>query len=109
MSSIKLPAGFKAISGLGEAWKPQKTGESLQGILRNVRTVKVPKKGNRPAREVPIYTIQTAHGDTDVWHSAGLRALASVKKGQRVHLIYLGKRKIPGQVNPMRDFMVGVK
>lgn len=109
MRQIALPKGFKPI--LGQSWKPKKVGETLQGILRNVRTVHIPKKGREPAREANIYVIHTIDGaDVDVWESAALRSLARVKKGTPVYLRYLGPRKIPGgRGAPMRDFLVATK
>lgn len=106
---MQLPKGFKPLTGLGESWKPKKKGETVQGVLRNSRSVNLKKRGKIPARTVQIYTITTDHGDVDVWESAALRALANVKKGQRVAIVYLGPRKIPGRPSPMRDFAVGVK
>ncbi len=109
MSNLKLPAGFKAVSGLGQSWKPKKKGETVQGILRNIRTVKIAKKGKQPAREWRIAVITTDSGDVEIGESAGVRALFDQKKGSRVAVQYLGLRKIPGRPQPMRDFVVGVK
>lgn len=106
---IALPKGFKPITGLSASWKPRKKGETVQGILRNVRKVNLKKRGKIPARTVNVFTITTERGDVDVWESAALRALADVKKGSRVAVVYLGPRKIPGRPTPMRDFAVGVK
>lgn len=106
---VALPAGFKAIGGLGQSWKPAKPGDTLQGVLKAVKKVNLPKKGKIPARTVPVYTIGTKDGDIQVWESAGLRALGTVKKGKTVAVVFLGKKKIPGQAQPMRDFAVGVK
>lgn len=106
---IALPKGFKSITGLSESWKPKKKGERLEGALRNVRTIKIPKKGKEPARDWRVYVIATEHGDVEIGESAALRGLATVRKGSRVCIVYLGKRKIPGRPQPMRDFMVGVK
>jgi hypothetical protein len=109
MANMKLPAGFKPISGLGEAWKPTKVGETVHGVLHHVKVVHLPKKGKQPARDWNIYTIRTKAGDVEVGESAGLRALAKVKKGREVFIQYLGKKKIGGGRQPMRDFLVATK
>lgn len=106
---IALPKGFKPLTGLASSWKPTKPGDKVEGVLRNIKAVKLPKKGKIPARTVNVFTITTEKGDVDVWESAALRPLATVKKGSRVAVVYLGKRKIPGRPQAMRDFAVGVK
>lgn len=108
---VELPAGFKAIQGGGDFapswdWKKQPV---IEGIMHGIRSVKLPKKGKIPAREVQVYTIRTKDGDVGVWESAGLRALKEVKKGKQVAIVYLGQKKIKGRPQPMRDFQVGVK
>lgn len=104
-----LPKGFTAITGGGDSWRPEKVGASLQGVLRNVKKVHMPKKGKMAARDVNIYTITTPTGDVQVWESAGLRALATVKKGRQVFVQYVGKKVIGKGRNPMREFVVAVK
>lgn len=107
---VSLPAGFKAIGGFGgDSWQPKKPGDTVQGKFVGTKKVKVPKKGKREGYERNLHTIATKTGDVQVWQSAGLRALESVKKGTQVAIVYLGKKKIPGQVQPMRDYAVGTK
>lgn len=109
MNNIKLPKGFKPLTVLSTSWKPTKKGDTVEGILRNIKAVNLPKTGKIPARTVNVFTITTSNGDVDVWESAALRALAKVRKGSRVAIVYLGLRKIPGRPQPMRDFAVGIK
>jgi hypothetical protein len=103
---VELPKGFKAISAGGDSWHPKKVGDSITGVLVGVKEVKFPaeKRGTkivRPARSVKVYNIKTATGDMGVWGSAGLKALAEVKKGKRVfiHFDGMGRAK-PGQSAP---------
>lgn len=105
----KLPAGFKAISGIGGGWKPDKPGATVQGILVRVKVVKLPKKGKDPARDWKIYILKTKDGEVEIGESAGVRSLGQVKKGREVYIEYLGKKKIGGGRQPMRDFLVATK
>lgn len=105
----QLPAGFKAISGGGNSWKPEKPGESIMGKFLKVKTVHLEKKGKIAARDVQVYTIETKDGQRDVWQSAGLKALELVKKGQQVYVQYVGKKVIAKGQQPMREFVVAVK
>lgn len=105
----QLPKGFTAITSGGNSWKPDKPGESIEGIMVGVKVVTIPKKGRQPERDCNVYKIKTKNGDVDVWESAGLRALANIKKGKPVYIAYVGKKKIPGQQQPMRDFVVATK
>ena len=111
---VELPAGFKAISAGGDSWKPEKVGASITGVMTGVKQVHFPeekkgKKVTREARDVNIYTIRTKDGDVNVWQSAGLKALAEVKKGKQVYIRFdgMGKAK-PGQSAP-RLYTVAVK
>lgn len=110
----KLPAGFNVISGLGSQWSP-KPGDSIQGILTRIKIVKLPAKGKKgkpnykEARDWPIYTIKTSTGEVELGESAGTRSLANVKKGRSVYIRYLGKKKLGGGRQPMRDFLVATK
>lgn len=105
----QLPTGFKAISGGGNSWKPAKKGEAIQGVMIGVKTITMPKKGKQPARDVNLYTIRTKDADLGVFESGGLRALAKIKKGKQVYIQFLGMKKIPGQVQPMREYVVATK
>jgi hypothetical protein len=107
--SPQLPKGFKAITGGGDSWKPEKKGASIQGVLSAVKSVHFDKKGKMAARDVNVYTIRTKDGDLSVWDSAGLRALANVKKGREVFVQYLGLKQIGKGRNPMRDYLVAVR
>lgn len=115
MALNKLPAGFKPISGIGAGWQPKKPGDSLQGVMGAVKIVKLAAKGKkgkqgyREARDWPIYTVITKDGSQEVGESAGLRSLAQIKKGRPVFIQYLGKKKLGGGRQPMRDFLVATK
>jgi hypothetical protein len=111
----KLPAGYKAIEGGGNAWKTEKKGESIEGKLIKVKVIKMPAKGKKgssnyqAARDVNLYSIDTSSGIVNVFQSAGLKALESVKKGRSVFIQYIGKRVITKGQNPMREYIVATK
>lgn len=111
----KLPAGYKAIEGGGNAWKTEKKGESIEGKLIKVKVIKMPSRGKKgtnsfqAARDVNLYSIETASGVVNVFQSAGLKALESVKKGHSVFIQYIGKRVITKGQNPMREYIVATK
>jgi hypothetical protein len=109
-----LPPGFKAISGGGDSWKPDKAGESIMGNLIDIKKVhfdaeKKGKKVVQEARDVNVYTIRTKDGEVRVWHSAGLAALAKVKKGCAVFIQYLGTLPARKGRSGMRDYLVATK
>lgn len=105
----QLPAGFKAISGFGSSWRPEKIGETLLGVMQKVKVLHMEKKGKIPARDVNIYTIETKDGAKDVFESGGLKALALVKKGKPVFIQYIGQRVITKGQAPMREYVVATK
>lgn len=111
----KLPAGYKAIEGGGNAWKTDKKGESIEGKMIKVKVVKMPAQGKkgtpsyRAPRDVNLYSIETANGIVNVFQSAGLKALESVKKGRSVYIQYIGQRVITKGQNPMREYIVATK
>lgn len=111
----KLPAGYKAIEGGGNAWKTEKKGESIEGKLLKVKVIKMPARGKKgtnsfqAARDVNLYSIETASGVVSVFQSAGLKALENVKKGRSVFIQYIGKRIISKGQNPMREYIVATK
>lgn len=114
--TVALPAGFKAINTRGDSWPGQnaKAGVSIQGIMHAVKTVhfdeeKKGKKVVREARDVPVYTIRTKEGDVQIWESAGLKALAEVKKGKPVYVRYDGMGKAKPGKNPPRLYTVATK
>lgn len=106
-AAMELPRGFKAISG-GNSWKGDKPGDCLTGRLLRVESVTFQKRGKDPARTVPCYFIECADGTHKVFQSAGLKALANVKKGQRVYIGYMGQKVITRGHNPMREYTVAV-
>lgn len=106
----QLPAGFKAITGGGgDSWKPTKKGESILGTMAGVKSVHFEKEGKRAARDVNIYTVKTKEGDLNVWESAGLRALAKIKKGKAVFIQYLGDRVMKKGQSAMHEYVVATK
>lgn len=106
----QLPKGFKAISGGGNSWKPAKPGDSIEGIMAGSKVVSLPKNGRIPARDVNVYSIKQKSGEAiDVWESGGLKALAKIKKGKPVFIAFVGMKKIKGQSQPMREYLVGTK
>lgn len=109
---VALPKGFTSIGGFGESWKPEKKGATLQGTMIGKRVQMVDRKrGNKTVKEPwNIYTIRSADGgEMQVGESAGLRALASVKKGAEVFIRFDGKRVIKRGQQPMREYTVAVK
>lgn len=116
-SSIKakLPAGYKAIEGGGNAWKTEKKGDSIEGKMLKVKVIKMAAQGKkntpsfRPARDVNLYSIETHTGVVNVFQSAGLKALESVKKGKSVFIQYIGSRVIKKGQAPMREYIVATK
>ena len=106
----QLPKGFSAInSNGGDSWRPEKEGDSITGNLVKSEVISIPKKGKIPAKDINLYTVKTADGDVKVWESAGLRALAKVKKGKAVFIQYLGLKEMGRGKNAMRDYLVAVK
>lgn len=106
---IELPAGFKAIEHQGKFFKGEKPGDSLTGKMLKVAVKHFPKKGTYAARDANVYTIETkTGGKVEVTQSGGLGALAEVKKGQQVHIVFLGMKKLKGK-QAMREYAVGVK
>lgn len=104
-----LPSGFKAISARSDSWVPVKKGESIQGVLVASKIVSFPKQGKKAARDVPVYTITTKDGDVSVWGSAGLKALASVKKKTQIYIEFIGMGKAkPGQ-SPPKLYVIATK
>lgn len=116
-SSIKtrLPAGYKAIEGGGNAWKTEKKGDHIEGKLLKVKVIKMPARGKKgsnsyqAARDVNLYSIETSTGVISVFQSAGLKALESIKKGKSVFIQYVGKKVITKGQNPMREYIVATK
>lgn len=109
---VAVPAGFKAISNMGgDAWKPTKAGASIQGVMGGTKTVQVERKEGKKKVKVDahIYTIITKDGDVQVWESAGLKSLSTVKKGKQVFIQYIGQRVITKGQNPMREYLVATK
>lgn len=105
---VELPKGFTAITRGGDSWKGEKPGDTLQGVLIGSKTVSMPARGRQPARDVELYSIETEDGTKrDVFESAGLRALADVKKGTPVCIVYVGLKSVGKGKNPMRDYLVG--
>lgn len=111
----KLPAGYKAIEGGGSSWKTDKKGDSIEGKLLKVKVVHMPARGKKgtsnfqSARDVNLYSIETRDGVVNVFQSAGLKALESVKKGKSVFIKYIGARVITKGQNPMREYIVATK
>lgn len=106
---VQLPKGWKAITGGGNSWKPAKSGESIEGVMLGSKVVSLPKNGRIPARDVNVYTVKTKDADVDVWQSGGLKALEKIKKGKPVYIQFLGMKKIKGQAQPMREYLVATK
>jgi|SRR5579863_3069338 len=110
-----LPKGYKAIEGGGNAWKTDKKGDSIEGKLIKVKVVHMPAQGKkktpsyRAPRDVNLYSIETASGVVNVFQSAGLKALESVKKGASVFIQYIGSRVIKKGQAPMREYIVATK
>lgn len=88
---VGLPKGFTTVAGMGSSWKPTKKGAELQGVIVGFKKVKRrdPKKGENPFTN--LATIREADGsEQQVWESAMLRGLFSLKKGAKVFIRYGG-------------------
>lgn len=106
---IALPSGFKSIERIGSFWRGDSRGDALTGKMLGVKLKHFDKKGSYAARDVNVYTIQTLDGKkVEVTQSGGLGALELVKKGQSVHIVFLGMKNLKGK-SPMREYAVGVK
>lgn len=100
---VALPKGFTAITGGGNSWdfKKQKT---LQGVLKKIEG---PFKSKQyKDKEFRVARIETKDGEVSVFERAGTRALFDLKKGSKVFIGYVGKKKIPGRKEPMEEFIV---
>ena len=112
---FSLPKGYKAIEGGGNAWRTEKKGDSIEGKLLKVKSIHMAAQGKkntpsfRAARDVNLYSIETANGVVNVFQSAGLKALESVKKGHSVFIQYIGSRVIKKGQAPMREYIVATK
>jgi hypothetical protein len=109
-STIKseLPKGYTSISS-GNSWRPEKAGEQVEGVYLGFKVVHQEKRGKMKARDVNVHRIQTSTGVVEVWQSAGLKALESVKKNSKILIRMIGKRVITRGQNPMREFIIGTK
>jgi hypothetical protein len=106
---FELPKGYKSISG-GSSWKPDKPGDLIEGTYKGLKVLNMPKKGRIPARDVNLHSITQKDGSAiDIFQSGGLKALESLKKGQKVFIQYVGKKVITKGQQPMREFIVGTK
>jgi hypothetical protein len=110
VSNIKLPAGFKAISGTGDSvtWKK---GLVVTGVVLNVKTVKTKQLDDSgKQKEARLMLIETKDGEAAIWEKAGLTHLFDVvKKGQAVYIKHDGFAKAkPGQ-SPANMFTCAVK
>jgi hypothetical protein len=75
-------------SAQGSFWKPEQIGDSIEGYLMDVQHNQgVQKKST-------VYTLRTATGETNVWGCYIIdNALASVKLGTKIKVVYGGKGK----------------
>lgn len=107
----QLPKGFKAISGLGSTWDFEKepciegkivTFGEVQSRYKDPETKKFKMQKN--------CTIELKDKSTrTVWESAALRSLFDQKEGAQVAIVFLGRKKLEGRKEPMKNFLVGVK
>lgn len=105
----ELPAGFKPIQGMGAFWKGESPGDFIMGKLVKVHIKHFEKNGKYAARDANVYTLDVKdRGRVEVTESGGLGALRQVKKGQSVHILFVGMKKLKGK-SPMREYVVGVK
>lgn len=100
---VSLPKGFTSIGGFGESWKPTKKGASIEGVLLSIKKVKRKnvKKGENPHTQ--IATVRDKSGaEFQLWESARLRPLFTLKKGAKVFVRYdgMGKATQKGQNAP---------
>jgi hypothetical protein len=107
--NVELPKGFKAIERLGKFFKGENPGDAVTGKLVSVKTKHFERNGRYPARDAKVYLLDTGGGrNVEVTQSGGLGALELVKKGETVHIVFLGMKKLKGK-QAMREYLVGVK
>lgn len=88
---IELPAGFKAITGMGGVPVEWKKGVVVEGKVLEIKTItkKKVRKGEKPTTR--LMNVKTADGDKTVWEKAALTALFdAAKKGNTVYIQHLG-------------------
>jgi hypothetical protein len=75
-------------SNVANFWKPQQEGDSIEGYLIDIQHNQgVQKKST-------IYTLHTSSGQKNVWGCYIIdQALANVKLGTKVKIVYGGKGK----------------
>lgn len=105
----KLPAGFDERGGnFPSTWEPE-VGATLQGIIREYKTVKTRTKAGES--DVVIVRETGTNLDFSVWVSAGLRNRITAKdKGKRIFLRRTAD--LPPMKkgrNPMKTYQVGIK
>lgn len=73
---------FKKIEGDLNIWKPEKSGDQIQGVVLEIREAQFGKQ----------WEIET--GDSSIWtpsHRVLQNRLSKVKKGDTVKLVYTGQ------------------
>lgn len=110
-SEVKVPEGFKAISGaFAPTWAPNENegqpGE-ITGIWGKERIVQI--RRGRGMQDNRVCTIQTDNEAYTIWCSAGLVPLFdSAEEGDEVYIRYDGLGKAKGKQNPPKLYTTAI-
>lgn len=105
MPKVELPKGFKIVAGNGYAksFFFEDIGDTLQGVVKEVRKIKYQGKARQ------IMTVENDEGIFSIWDSAQLLPLMeTVEEGEEVYIRFEGMKKLKGK-KEMRLFTVAKK
>lgn len=110
-SEIKVPSGFKAVSGaFAPTWNPAENEDQPQeivGIWGKERKVSI--KRGRGVQEQRVVNIQTDDDAWTVWCSAGLTSLFNeAEEGDEVYIRFDGLGQAKGRQNPPKLFTTAI-
>lgn len=110
-SEIKVPSGFKAVSGaFAPTWNPAENEDQPQeivGIWGKERTVSI--KRGRGVQEQRVVNIQTDDDAWTVWCSVGLTSLFDeAEEGDEVYIRFDGLGQAKGRQNPPKLFTTAI-
>lgn len=110
-SEIKVPDGFKPISGaFAPTWNPaedENQPQELVGIWGKERTVQI--RRGRGVQEQRVVPIQTETEAWTLWCSAGLVALFdSAEEDDEVYIRFDGLGQAKGKQNPPKLFTTAI-
>jgi hypothetical protein len=106
MAKPKIPAGFVSANVSLKFWKPTEPGESISGWYQGMRHVEA--RDNFPPQDV--YDLADENGELISLGGASLlRQFARINEGDRVQIVFNGRKKSkPGRAD-FKDLEVFVK